>query len=204
MDSSSVILDYSDPSISQKVYVESNIGGWFFDAIINTDYSRELYITENPVEVGAALADHAYVKPVKLTMKIKMSDTSKSRVNGQFNGGSSRSVQALQVLATLQSYRIPVQVTARIGSFRNMLVQSLTVPDDYTTMNGMLCTVTLQEVFVAETATVKISADNQTTDSTNRGSQEASPVDSSILNQICGALGVSPSDIASSLKSFGF
>lgn len=204
MDASSVILNYSDSSISSKVYVNTNIGGWFFDAIISTDYSRELYITENPVETGASLTDHAYVKPVKLVMQIKMSDVATSRIPGQFDGGISRSLQAFQVLATLQSNRIPVQVMTRIGGFRNMLVQSLAIPDDYKTQNGLLCTATLQEVFVAETTTVKISSDGQVTDSTNRGAQDTTPVDSSILNQLLTALGVTPAQVSNSLKNQGY
>lgn len=203
MDASSVILNYTDPLISGLVYVKSNIGGWFFDAVINTDYSRELYITENPVETGSALTDYAYVKPVKLVMQIKMSDVATSRIPGQFEGGFSRSIQAFQVLATLQSNRIPVQVMTRIGGFRNMLVQSLAIPDDVKTQNGLMCTATLQEVFVAQTKTVKISANKQTTDSTNSGAVNTTPVDKSILNQMFGAFGITAEQVANALKNYG-
>lgn len=204
MDASSVILNYSDPSINSQVYVNTNIGGWFFDAVINTDYNRELYITENPVETGASLTDFAYVKPVKLVMQIKMSDVATSRIPGQFEGGKTRSLQAFQVLASLQSNRIPVEVMTRIGGFRNMLVQSISIPDDVKTQNGLMCTVILQEVFVAQTKTVKISANNQVTDSTNRGTPDATPVDSSILSQLFNAAGVTPGQVSNALKSFGF
>lgn len=183
MDASSVILNYSNPSISSQVYVNTNVGGWFFDAVVNTDYSRELYITENPVETGADLSDFAYLKPVKLVMQIKMSDVATSRIQGQFTGGKTRSLQAFQVLATLQGNKIPVNVMTRIGGFKNMLVQSISIPDDIKTQNGLMCTVILQEIFVAQTKTVKISANKQVTDSTNKGTPDVTPIDGSLLYQ---------------------
>ncbi len=178
-----VILDYNNASIKDLVYVKSNIGGWFFDAIIHTDYTRELYITENPVETGSSISDHSYIKPVKLTMEIKMSDCMTSRIPGQFNDGDSRSLDAFQVLAELQQQRIPVRVMTRLGKFDNMLIQSINVPDDVKTLYGLDATVILQEIFVAQTTTVKISANAQVTDSTNRGTVEPVQADESLLYQ---------------------
>lgn len=40
-----------------------SIGEITFDAISNEDHQSELTITENPVESGALIADHAVVKP---------------------------------------------------------------------------------------------------------------------------------------------
>jgi len=203
MDASSVILDYTDPSISRLVYVNTNIGGWFFDAVMQTDFLSELYITENPVETGASLTDFAYVKPTKVVFQIKMSDVAQSIVPGQFGGTQFRSIQAFQVLLTLQKARVPVQIMARIGGFQNMLVQSIAVPDDKTTVYGLLCTVTMQEVFVAQTSTVKISANKQVTGKTNRGTPEATQATGSVLSQLAKSLGISPAAITSALNTLG-
>lgn len=183
---------YGDPSGSalakQLVYVKTNIAGYFFDAIMQTNYSRSLTITQHPVQTGAAISDHAYVNPVELTMQIQMSDVAKSIIPGQFTQGESRSLTAFQVLSKLQEQRIPMQVMSRLGLFSNMLIETIAVPDDYTTLYGLKATVTMCEVFVATVQTVKISARPQVTDSTNRGSAEPVAPNKSILKSLEGLL----------------
>lgn len=185
-----------DPNVSpiaqQLVYVKTNIAGYFFDAILQTNYTRELTITEHPVETGAAIADHAYVNPVELIMQVGMSDAMTSIVPGQFSQGNSRSLTAFQVLTQLQSQRIPMQVYCRLGTFKNMLIESIAVPDDYTTLYGLKATVTLKEVFVASVKTVKVSARPHVTDSTNSGEVVPQTPNSSVVRSIKDALGPAP------------
>ena len=70
---------------SSLIYCKTNIGGYFFDGIMNINHSRELEITENPVETGASIVDHSYVKPAELTMQVLMSDVHRSIYPGQFD-----------------------------------------------------------------------------------------------------------------------
>ena len=176
-------------AVQQLVYVKTNIAGYFFDAILQTNYTRSLTITQHPVETGAAISDHAYVNPVELTMQIGMSDVMKSIIPGQFSQGASRSLTAFEVLAQLQSQRIPMQVMTRLGSFSNMLIETIAVPDDYTTQLGLKATVTLREVFVATVKTVKISARPQVTDSTPGGTREPQTPNKSVVRSIEDSLG---------------
>lgn len=177
-----------DPTVSkdaqQLVYVKTNIAGYFFDAILQTNYTRSLTITEHPVETGAAVSDHAYINPVELVMQVGMSDVAKSIVSGQFSQGSSRSITAFQVLEQLQGQRIPMNVFCRLGLFKNMLIETIAVPDDYTTLYGLKATVTMKEVFVAKVKTVKISARPQVTDSTNSGTREPETPNQSVVYQM--------------------
>jgi hypothetical protein len=48
---------------------------YVFDAVINEHHAFDVAITENPVETGVSLADHAYNKPDILTMEVAVSDT---------------------------------------------------------------------------------------------------------------------------------
>lgn len=50
------------------------IGSIKFDAVTSEDHSSELRITENPIESGAAIADHAVVQPKKITINGIMVD----------------------------------------------------------------------------------------------------------------------------------
>lgn len=179
----SPILDLAAPQIKDLVYTKTNIGGWFFDAILKTDHTSRLTITEHPVQTGAALTDHSFLQPKQLSMEIGMSNVATSFVPGQFTGGYSRSVTAYQVLAQLQALRVPIQVHTRLGLYQNMLIEVLSAPDDYMTLNGLRCTVTFREILVAQVKTVKISARPKVTDSSNRGSPEPAQPNQSILKQ---------------------
>lgn len=177
----------TDTLVQQLVYVKTNIAGYFFDAILQTNYTRSLTITSHPVETGAAISDHAFVNPVELVMNIGMSDCMKSIIPGQFVQGSSRSLTAFQVLSQLQSQRIPMNVmSAKFGLFKNMLIETIAAPDDNLTLYGLKATVTMKEVFVATVKTVKVSARPQITNNTKKGTVDPVTPDKSILKSLEG------------------
>jgi hypothetical protein len=184
MADNSPILDLSDPSIKDLIYVKTNIGGWFFDAFLKMEHTSRLTITDHPVQTGASIADHAFLQPRELSMDVAMSNVGQSLVPGQFDGGYSRSVQAFYVLKELQQMRVPIQVHTRLGLYQNMLIEVLTAPDDVTTLDGLRCTVTLREIIVAQVTTVKISARPLVTDSSNRGVVEPAEPPQSIVVEL--------------------
>lgn len=180
---SNPILDLNSQPIASLVYLKTNIGGWFFDAFLRSTHTSRLTITEHPVQTGAALTDHAFLQPKELTMEIGMSDVATGLVPGQFTGGWSRSVQAFKVLQELQALRVPLQVHTRLGLYQNMLIEEISAPDDFTTLYGLRCTVTLREIIVAQVRTVKISAKPAVTNQANRGKLEPIKNDQSVLVQ---------------------
>jgi hypothetical protein len=182
--STNPILDLSAPEIKDLVFAKTNIGGWFFDAFLKMTHTSRLTITDQPVQTGAALTDHAYLQPKELTIEIGMSDVAKSFVPGQFSDGWSRSVTAYQVLRELQSMRVPIQVCTRLGLYQNMLIEVLSVPDDFTTYMGLRATVTFREILVAQVSTVQISSRPEVTNNSNRGKPEPITPNQSILNQM--------------------
>lgn len=174
---------------SQLVYVKTNIGGYFFDAFLKAEHTTSLTITDHPVETGAAISDHAYVNPAQLVMDVGMTDVAQDIVSGQFGGGWSRSVTAYRLLVQLQQSRIPFQVLTRLNLYSNMLVETISAPDDNTTRYGLKATVTMKEIFVATVQTVKISARPQVTDATAMGQVQPVPVDpGSIAYQMMGSV----------------
>ena len=180
------VLPYTLPELQQLVYVKTNIAGYFFDAFLRIDHTSSLTITEHPVETGAAITDHSYVNPSVLVMEVGMSDVAASLVNGQFEDSWSRSARAYEILLALQQQRIPFQVVTRLKTYQNILIETIAVPDDYTTLYGLKATVTMREIFIATVKTVKISERPQVTDSTNRGEVQPIPTSQSILSQIFG------------------
>lgn len=184
----SPILDPTSSEIKDLVYVKTNIGGWFFDAYLSMEHTSKLRITEHPVQTGASITDHAYLEPRELTIEVGMSDVASSIVPSQFTGSWSRSVKAYEVLRELQAQRIPVQVLTRLGLYKNMMIESLSVPEDNKTLYGFRASINLKEILVAETRVVKISANRQITDSTNAGTPQVVPTNESALYQKLGPL----------------
>lgn len=170
--------DTSSVSPDALIYCKTNIGGYFFDGFMKVNYSKNLKITSNPVETGAALVDHAYLEPAQITMDIMMSDVHRSSVlsRDQFDSSWSRSVDAWNILSKIQSDRIPVSVNTRLGFYENMLIQSLEANDNTETFRSLKATVTLVEIPIARVRKVKISAADQTTINTERGKIEAQKV----------------------------
>ena len=176
------ILDLTAPNLKSFVYVKTNIGGWFFDAVLDLTHTSTLTITTHPIQIGSSVTDYAFLQPRTLSMNIGMTDAAHSFIAGQFAGGPSRSVQAYNVLSRLQQLRIPVQVYTRLGLYQNMLVGTMTVQDDNTTVNGLSCTVDLQELLVATVTTVAISANPAVTGKATKGKQQPQKVQPSILS----------------------
>lgn len=150
-------------TVDAMLYCKTNIAGYFFDGFMKVEYTHSLEVTNNPVETGASVTDHAYVKPSKIQMVIRMSDVHQSLVPGQFSGGWSRSVKAWDVLKKIQQDRIPVMVGTQLGMYYNMLIESLKVEEDESTYRGLYVTADLVELPIARVKTVKISKASQTT-----------------------------------------
>lgn len=176
-------------SLPYTTYIDTNPssvtdGKYIFDAFFKIQHDTNLTITESPVQVGSNISDHAYMEPKELTFDIGMSDVMTSAIDGQFTDGNSRSVSAYKVLRNLQEQRIPCNAVTRLGTYTNMLVETISAPDDNTTACGLKATVTMKEILVVAVQTVKISERPHTSASTNNGDQKAQQADQSILSKL--------------------
>jgi hypothetical protein len=165
------------------IYLKTNVGGYFFDAVIKFEHQSNLKITSHPVQTGSNIADHAYVEPSVLILEIGVSDAMQSYINGQFSDGSSWSVSAYQTLLKLQSDRLPLQIYTRLRTYKNMLVEQISALDDVKTSYGLKASVRFKEIFVVDVSKVKVSARPQTTGATNRGTQQPASVSETQLYQ---------------------
>ena len=166
-------LDFSKTSYAGLLYCKTNIGGYFFDGFINVKHSHNLVITENQIETGVSIVDHAYMKPATIEMKVLVSDVHQSIVAGQFSEGWRRHTSAWQILKKLQADRIPLSVFTKLALYDNMLIEALSADDNASTLNTLAADVTLREVPIATLKTVKISEADQTTLSTELGKVNA-------------------------------
>lgn len=169
------ILPYKLPSVSELIYVKTNIAGYFFDAFLEINHTHQSRITSHPVQTGANITDHIYVEPVELNMKIKMSDCMQSLVGGQFTANYTRSVSAYNILRELQKSRIPFQVTTRLEIYQNMVIETLVVNDDVKNSSGLEVDVTLKQILVVSVKTIKTSARVNATNKLTLGPTNSTP-----------------------------
>ena len=174
----------SGTSPAQLALCKTNIGGLFFDAVISVSTEHMATITSHPVQLGANISDHMYLEPISITMEIAMSDAMDSMVYGQWKGGYTKSVSAYRMLCDLQARRIPITVLTRLNQYPDMVIESISVNDDYKSLYGLRATVSLKQVFVAEATTDTVSARSWVTDAdANRGEAQPSEVPTSVIRE---------------------
>jgi hypothetical protein len=71
--------------------------------------------------------------------------------------GNGRSVNAWQALKSMQLERAPLTVTTRLQTYENMIIEELSAPDDYQTLNALKCTVHLKQIIFANVAETTVS-----------------------------------------------
>lgn len=173
----------ADPVTNQQT-------AFVFDAIIRAEHSRETIITRNPVQTGPPINDNAYVEPSQIVAEIRMSDSMQSYTVGQWADSSSRSVSAFHTLYALQSAVSVMQLATRLNFYGSVMIKSLRAPDDVKTKNALRAIVTFEEIITANqveqtssSLSFPTSEIPQSTDSTNAGPIQTTPVPTAIQIQ---------------------
>ena len=147
------------------------INGVYFDGILKTEHKSSVKLTQFPVQSGCMGTDHAVVEPASLSIDIMMSDANNIRnlnktellntviqylkslvknsnyveINSDLNGDG-RSINAWTILRGMQLSRTPITVETRLHDYKNMIIEELSVPDDYKTYTALKCSVRLREI----------------------------------------------------------
>jgi len=135
------------------------IGNIAVQATLEENYSDNLQITEHPVELGAAITDHAYRKPSELVMHCAWSNNILSALEGAysapFDGGSMLTADYVAAvyssLLNLQQSRVLFAVSTSKRLYTNMLLTSLNATTDNHTSQILLLTATMREIIVVAT-----------------------------------------------------
>lgn len=181
----SLSMTATDPTTGQQT-------AYVFDSNIRVEHEQQTVITLNPVQTGAALSDHAYIQPSRVTLEIMMSDAMQSFTVGQWATGPSKSVSCYQTLVAIQEARNPVQLATRLRNYANMIVTEVRAVEDKDTQHSLKAHITFQHIL---TASVQMSSTNslattggtsalpQTTGQTLNGQVQTLPVPSSVITQ---------------------
>ena len=157
-----------------------SIGGIIPDVIIEETGLDATKISDHPVEVGAAVTDHAFNLPVEIAMRVGWSDS------GNFEGYSEAIYGAL---LQLKAARIPFDISTGKRYYQNMLVQSIQMTTDVATENALIAVVSCREIILTSTEVSQAGGQGspqQTSDPAQRGQVPVSNAVAPTIDQITG------------------
>jgi len=127
-------------------------------ATLEEIHTDALQTTEHPIEAGAPITDHSYMRPAEVVLRCAWSNSSFKALSGTISslisGGlvGDKYVDAIysQLLA-LQQSRIPFDIITGARQYTNMLITSLRLDRDSKSSNALMITATCRQIIVVYT-----------------------------------------------------
>ena len=152
------------------VIPHGNIGGIDIQATLEERYEDMLEVTDHPVQAGAAVTDHSFMRPSQLLLQCGWSNSSGSAllkaatsvVTAAFLGGS-LSIDGYvsgiySQLQALQQSRRPFTIVTSIRQYTNMLMTSLGLMRDQKTSQALMVTAMFRQVIIVSTSSTTLPA----------------------------------------------
>ena len=133
-----------EPPTPATIIPRRSIGPFNATVTLEEIASDDLEITQHPVQQGAAITDHAYLKPATVSIKI------------MFNAADAPLAETYAKLRQLQASREPFDVVTGKRVYKNMLFKSLGQTNDAQTENILSISAELQEVFIVQVETTTV------------------------------------------------
>ncbi|WP_322076424.1 phage baseplate protein [Burkholderia cepacia] len=143
------------------------IGSVTISAAIEEVYSDEVIVTEHPVENGAPVNDHAFIRPREILMKCGWSNADYQALLGSAvasfdDTGANTMATGTYVdaiysqLLKIQSVRMPIDVVSTRRKYSNMLITGLSVVTDQKSGSALMLTASLKQVIIVSTQATKL------------------------------------------------
>lgn len=130
------------------------LGGLQADCWVSEEHGRELEITENTIEFGAPITDHAFVKPRELIIEFGVTNTPLTENLFFGASGTNRIERAREILFKLQDDKTFLDVqTLTGGRYENLLIRSVNWRTDSKNPQSVTYALKLQEVKISQTQT---------------------------------------------------
>jgi len=159
------------PTTTATIIPRRSIGTFHATVTIEESATDELEITQHPVQQGATITDHAFLKPASVNIKI------------MFNNADAPLAETYSKLRQLQASREPFDVVTGKRAYKNMLIKSLGQTNDAQTENVLSISLELLEIIITrvETTTVpprkRHKKPGKTGKTEKAGNKSAKPVD---------------------------
>lgn len=139
----------------QQVAIIRSMGGLVFDAVFEETHEADLEVTDNPVETGVVVSDHAFMKPLRVKISAGVSDTPLAVVtDDHFASDAGRSRRAFELLTELQKRAEPFDLQTGLKLYENMVCTSIRTSQDKDSAGALLFTAELREVIIVYTQVV--------------------------------------------------
>ena len=150
---------------------KTKIGALELDATLSEQHRSEVEVTDNPVEKGAAVSDHARSKPDVVTIEGVVSNFAPPSVEAQpqqwtapngvtwisrSEADMERAGRAYAELLELKENAQLVQVVTALRTYENMVLVSLDVPRDTGTGKALRFTATFRQIRLVENRRVTV------------------------------------------------
>lgn len=161
-----------------------SVGGIEFDVTVEETGRDTTFITNHPVERGAAISDHAFMMPAELELRVGCSDS--------VGGYQGYSADVYAALLELQSAREPFEAVTGKRLYENMLVSAVEVTTNQESEHALFARIGLREVIIVDTQTTGgISANavspQRTSGTTSKGEQQLKASDISLPSWVAGS-----------------
>ena len=178
---------------------QRKIGGLVAQVTLEEEHHDELEITSRPVEYGAVVSDHCFMRPARLTIRCGFSESPSPQgllaglgsvvtgtiagAEGLLNGPSTEMQDTYTKFRALQASGAPFDIVTGKRVYNNMLITSLSTTTTDKTEHGLILVVSCKQVLIAYTQVINTgatanAADQQTTPppTAQAGTKSAQPV----------------------------
>ena len=139
--------------MSKQVKIFRSIGDLVFDATFVEDHNSDLEVTDNPIETGSLVSDHAFMKPLRLSITAGVSEVLLPSGNPDFGSNTERPTTAYEMLSFLQREREPFDVQTGLRIYENMVCTSFSASQNKDSAGVFYFTAQLREVLIVSTET---------------------------------------------------
>lgn len=138
---------------------KGKIGPIEIQATLDEVLSDSLQLTEHPVESGAAITDHAYMRPFEVVLHCGWTNSSirslAGTVSATVSGGGLSNFDYVggiySQLQALQQSRERFDITTSKRKYTDMLITGLRVTNDVRTSESLMVSVTCRQVIIVST-----------------------------------------------------
>lgn len=127
------------------------LGGFVADATVEEHMEDEVEMTHIPVETGAAVTDHAFKRPSRVTIRAGWSNSSP-----QAGGNPVFDILTYNAFLALQASLTPFTVVTGKRVYQNMLARRVSATTTEATENSLMMTVECQEIIFVTTQQVTV------------------------------------------------
>jgi hypothetical protein len=128
-----------------------------FDTVTLEQHASELAVTDNPVETGVVISDHAYRQPLQLVIEGAVGDMRlRNDAADRFAGDNlGRAARCWAVMSDLQDAKTIFDVQTGLKLYRSMILVSLSADQNKNSATVLWFRAQLREVIRSQTQTIK-------------------------------------------------